>query len=94
MPDDNMGNLPDLTDPKKLVEMLTMVADTLRQQAQAAQPGTAMSGHPYPAQFYATAEWVNRAAIKFVEQYVPKPAPEPPASPPPPPAEGGKGKNR
>jgi hypothetical protein len=69
---------PDLDDPNVLAKECADYAEGMQQQALAAQQGTALGGHPYPAQFYSKVAEVLAAAAKHIAQSAPpKPAPAP-----------------
>lgn len=78
---------PDLNDPAVLAAECDTLAAGLRQEAEASQRGTALSGHPNPDYFFnRCADLFKFCGEKFrvIADKTPKPAPETPPSDPPP----------
>ncbi len=68
---------PDLTNPTELARALNDYAGGLEQQATAADQGSALGGHPYPAFFYRMSADAMKAAAKMITEKVPVPPPAP-----------------
>lgn len=79
----NLNRQPDLTDPATCRAECEQLARAMQQQQMASMAGTAMSGHPFPAQLYARCEQVFTAAAGHIARVVPAAAGE---APPPAPA--------
>lgn len=62
-PADVINQGRDLTNPDQLSLELSDMAQGLDQQAQASRSGSAMSGAPYPEQFYKRCATAMRAAV-------------------------------
>lgn len=76
----------DLNDPAQLEALLRDQASGLEQQAIAAQQGSALGGHPFPAYFYGRTAEVCRAGAAMIRQrlltpgHPAAPGPHPPAA--------------
>jgi len=79
------GPAPDFTDPVRVAQLLEDAAGGLDQQATAAQQGSALGGHPFPAFFYGNTAHLARAAAHLIRVRLtgadgPAPAPTSPVA--------------
>ena len=69
---------PDLSNPVELTRICLEMADGLEQQAKASRAGSAMSGAPYPEQFYRRCAEVFGLCATYIKEHSAPPSVDPP----------------